>query len=70
MVDPVRGTAVVSGASVSVIASKCAVADALTKVVMLKQRAAFRLLHTFSASAVIVTPDNQVIASKAERRVP
>jgi FAD:protein FMN transferase len=56
LIDPRAGLPVMSTRTVSVIAETCMLADALTKVVALRGRAAGRLLRDFGASATILSP--------------
>jgi thiamine biosynthesis lipoprotein len=60
IVDPLRCEPCRTRASASVIASCCAVADALTKVVLLDERRAAHVLRRFAASAVVITPRGRV----------
>lgn len=53
--------------SASVVAPTCAVADALAKVVLLGGKDAFPMLDTFSASALILTPNGRVLVSEPAR---
>lgn len=55
IIDPRRAAPCRRRSSVSVIAARCVVADALTKVVLLDERRAAPILHKFSASAVVIT---------------
>jgi thiamine biosynthesis lipoprotein len=56
LIDPISGLAVMSTRTVSVVASSCMVADALTKVVALRGRLASSVLATHDAAAVILSP--------------
>ena len=56
LIDPRSGLPRMSTRTVSVVAPTCMVADALTKVVALRGRAATATLETFDASAVVLSP--------------
>ncbi len=56
LIEPRSGLPLSSTRTVSVIASTCMVADALTKVVALRGRAAAATLASFDASAVVLSP--------------
>jgi thiamine biosynthesis lipoprotein len=56
LIDPRTGLPVMSRRTVSVIAGTCMLADALTKVVALRGRAAAKLLHDYGASATVLSP--------------
>jgi FAD:protein FMN transferase len=56
LIDPRAGLPVMSTRTVSVIAPTCMVADALTKVVMLRGRAAARVLREYDACATVLSP--------------
>jgi FAD:protein FMN transferase len=56
LIDPRAGLPVMSTRTVSVIAGTCMLADALTKVVALRGRAASRLLRDCGASATVLSP--------------
>lgn len=60
IIDPRRGTPCRGGRSVTVAASSCALADALTKVVALDGCRADSLLRALRASAAIVGPRGDV----------
>lgn len=54
LIDPRRNASIKWQRGITVIASRCVIADALTKVVRLAPRRASRILFRFSARAVIV----------------
>ena len=56
LIDPRNGLPVMSTRTVSVIAPTCMLADALTKVVALRGRAAAPALAAFGASAAVLSP--------------
>ena len=56
LIDPLTGLPVMSTRTVSVIAPTCMVADALTKVVALRGKAARATLNGFGAVAAIASP--------------
>jgi thiamine biosynthesis lipoprotein len=56
VIDPRRGTPCRGRSSVTVAARSCAVADALTKVVVLQGRRTEPLLRALGASALVVSP--------------
>ena len=56
LIDPRPGLPVMSTRTVSVVASTCMLADALTKVVALRGRAASRVLRDYGASATVLSP--------------
>jgi thiamine biosynthesis lipoprotein len=60
IVDPVTGESCRDARSVTVIASNCALADALTKVLLLNGGAAASVLRRSCAAAVTITPDGRV----------
>ena len=64
IVHPGHGAPRVRAGSVSVVAPICAVADALTKVVILGGTAAFPILKRFSASALVLTTDGHIVVSE------
>jgi thiamine biosynthesis lipoprotein len=56
LVDPRRRLPMMSTRTVSVVASTCMIADALTKVVAVDDHAAAGVLTTYGASAMLVSP--------------
>ena len=60
IVDPHRCEPCRRRASVSVIAPRCAVADALTKIVLLDEQRATSVLRQCAASAVVITASGRV----------
>lgn len=56
LIDPRAGLPVMSTRTVSVIARTCMLADALTKVVALRGRAAASVLRGYDASAIVLSP--------------
>jgi FAD:protein FMN transferase len=56
LIDPRAGLPVMSTRTVSVIARTCMLADALTKVVALRGRAAASVLRDYDASATMLSP--------------
>ena len=54
-------------ASVSVVAPTCAVADALTKVVLVRDADSSSVLQRFSASAIALEPDGRIVTLEAGR---
>ena len=56
LIDPRAGLPVMSTRTVSVVAATCMLADALTKIVALRGRAASRLLRECGASAAVMSP--------------
>ena len=56
LIDPRAGLPMMSTRTVSVIAPTCMLADALTKVVALRGRAAARVLRDYGASATVLSP--------------
>ena len=56
LIDPRAGLPMMSTRTVSVIAPTCMLADALTKVVALRGRAASRVLRDYGASATVLSP--------------
>ena len=56
LVDPRSSLPIMSTRTVSVVAATCMVADALTKVVALRGRAASAVLHAYGASAAVLSP--------------
>jgi len=56
LIDPRAGLPVMSTRTISVIAGTCMLADALTKVVALRGRAAARILRDYGASATMLSP--------------
>jgi FAD:protein FMN transferase len=56
LIDPRAGLPVMSTRTVSVIAGTCMLADALTKVVALRGRAAASVLRDYGASAMVLSP--------------
>ncbi len=56
LIDPRAGLPVMSTRTVSVVASTCMLADALTKVVALRGRAASRVLREYDACATVLSP--------------
>lgn len=63
IVDPRAGLRAAVARSVTVIAERCAIADALTKVVSLLGRDAQALLARFGATAAIIEPPDQLHAA-------
>ena len=64
IVDPARGMRPALARSVTVIATSCAVADGLTKIVSLLGPAAQTLLEHFGATAAIIEPPDQLHAAE------
>lgn len=56
LIDPRAGLPVMSTRTVSVVASTCMLADALTKVVALRGRAAAGILRDYDACATVLSP--------------
>ncbi len=56
LVDPRSGLPIMSTRTVSVVAATCMLADALTKVVVLRGRAASPTLRAYGASATVLSP--------------
>ena len=56
LVDPRSSLPIMSTRTVSVVAATCMVADALTKVVALRGRAASAVLDAYGASAAVLSP--------------
>ncbi len=56
LIDPRSGLPIMSTRTISVVASTCMVADALTKVVALRDIAAAGLLKAYGASATLLSP--------------
>jgi thiamine biosynthesis lipoprotein len=65
IIEPLSGEARAPFASVTVRARSCMIADALTKVVMLRGEGAAAVLAQQAADALVVTHDRQLIASPA-----
>ena len=64
LVDPRWGRPCTQALSVSVQATTCLVADALTKVVMILGARSAEILRVYSATAMLVTPGGDVIGSE------
>src|SRR5262249_39699886 len=64
VVDPRRAAPADTVAGASVIAPSCMVADALTKIVMIRGEAAGALLAELGAAALLVSAEGQVSASR------
>ncbi len=65
IVDPASGRAVRSPRSISVLASSCMDADAMTKVVWLSEKPPLRLLERLDASAIVLGPAKEVSEADA-----
>jgi FAD:protein FMN transferase len=68
IIDPARRAPCTTSRSVSVVAPTCAVADALTKVVALRDADAFRVLTSWHASALILDANGEVRTSESASR--
>ncbi len=60
IVDPATGAQVTELAGASVCAPSCMIADALTKIVLIRGKEAAGLLKTYQAGALIVSADGEV----------
>ena len=64
VIDPSRATPADTIAGASVMAASCMIADALTKIVMIRGEAAGALLAELGAAALLVSAEGQVSASR------
>lgn len=69
IVDPAKDAPINDMPSVSVVASSCMIADALTKVVTLRRDDAAPALAAFKAAALVVGTNNRVACSDPRRFV-
>jgi thiamine biosynthesis lipoprotein len=70
IIDPVTGAPVQAIAGATVCASSCVIADALTKVVMIRGEASAALLDCYGASALIVASNGDICFSSGFQGAP
>jgi thiamine biosynthesis lipoprotein len=63
IVDPYRRKRTRNYSSVSILAKNCLLADALTKILMLRGEESFPLLEKFGAGALIITTESKALYS-------